>query len=151
MDTQGNLLGALVNAASEKDGVSLLELVQRKRKVIPQLKRIYADSAYNRREIRDTLEAKYGIQLEIVLTPRTRMWVHRDHIEEALEYLRAQKGFRVQPRRWVVERSFAWISKHRRLSKDYEFLPEVTESYIYAAMALTNLKKNVQTNMKMSF
>ena len=46
-----------------------------------------------------------------------------------------QKGFKVQPRRWVVERTFAWLNKYRRLSKDYEALPETEEAWIYLAMA----------------
>jgi putative transposase len=44
------------------------------------------------------------------------------------------KGFRVLARRWVVERTFAWLSFHRRLSKDYEYLPETSEAFIRIAM-----------------
>ena len=45
-----------------------------------------------------------------------------------------QEGFVVLPRRWVVERTFAWLSRNRRLSKDYEELNETSEAWIYAAM-----------------
>ena len=45
-----------------------------------------------------------------------------------------QKGFVVLPRRWVVERTFGWLSRYRRLSKDYEFLPASSEAMIYLAM-----------------
>jgi putative transposase len=45
------------------------------------------------------------------------------------------KGFQVLPRRWVVERTFAWFGRYRRLSKDYETLPETSEAMIYAAMS----------------
>jgi putative transposase len=44
------------------------------------------------------------------------------------------KGFQVLPRRWVVERTFGWLGRYRRLSKDYEGLPETSEALIYAAM-----------------
>jgi putative transposase len=44
------------------------------------------------------------------------------------------KGFLVLARRWVVERTFAWLSFHRRLSKDYEYLPETSEAFIRIAM-----------------
>jgi putative transposase len=44
------------------------------------------------------------------------------------------KGFQVLPRRWVVERTFGWLGRYRRLSKDYEGLPETSEAMIYAAM-----------------
>lgn len=45
-----------------------------------------------------------------------------------------QKGFVVLPRRWVVERTFAWLSFNRRMSKDYEYLPEVSETFIRIVM-----------------
>jgi putative transposase len=77
--------------------------------------------------------------------------VHRDHVEKAIAFIRSQKGFKIQPRRWVVERTFAWISKQRRLSKDYEYLPEVSEAYLYAAMAVINVRKIAQTNIKIRF
>lgn len=44
-------------------------------------------------------------------------------------------GFQVLPRRWVVERTFAWLGRWRRLSKDYEEMPESTEAWIYLAMS----------------
>lgn len=47
---------------------------------------------------------------------------------------RTSKGFEVLPKRWVVERTFAWLYKHRRLSKDYEYLPETSEAFIHVAM-----------------
>ena len=47
---------------------------------------------------------------------------------------RVKDGFEVLPRRWVVERTFGWLGRYRRLSKDYELLPEVSESMVYAAM-----------------
>ncbi len=47
---------------------------------------------------------------------------------------RTEAGFQVLPRRWVVERTLGWLGRYRRLSKDYELLPEVSESMIYAAM-----------------
>jgi len=50
------------------------------------------------------------------------------------EKLLPPKGFVVLPRRWVVERSFAWISHNRRMSKDYEKLSSTGEAFIYAAM-----------------
>jgi transposase len=44
------------------------------------------------------------------------------------------KGFEVLPRRWVVERTFAWLSFNRRMSKDYELLPATSETFIYISM-----------------
>ena len=51
------------------------------------------------------------------------------------------KGFQVLPRRWVVERTFGWLNRYRRLSKDYEGLPETSESMIYAAMSHLMVKR----------
>lgn len=51
------------------------------------------------------------------------------------------QGFVVWPRRWVVERTFAWLGRYRRLSKGYEQLPEASEAMIYAAMVHLMLKR----------
>src|SRR5918912_2885985 len=53
----------------------------------------------------------------------------------------AARGFRVLPRRWVVERTFAWLGLSRRLSKDYERLPETGEAMIYGAMSRIMLRR----------
>ena len=50
-------------------------------------------------------------------------------------------GFVVLPRRWVVERTFAWLGRYRRLSKNYEQLPETSEAMIYAAMVHIMLRR----------
>jgi len=51
-----------------------------------------------------------------------------------VEKAEGQKGFVLLPRRWVVERTFAWLTRHRRLSRDYERLPQTSEAFIYVAM-----------------
>jgi putative transposase len=53
----------------------------------------------------------------------------------------AQKGFSVLPKRWIVERTFAWLNRQRRLSKDYERLPETSEAFIYVTMIRLMLKR----------
>ena len=53
---------------------------------------------------------------------------------KVVERPKGAKGFVLLPRRWVVERTFAWLGRYRRLSKDYEQLPETSEAMIYAAM-----------------
>lgn len=63
---------------------------------------------------------------------------------EQLAMLKGHRTFKVLPRRWVVERTLAWICRYRRHSKDYEYLPESSEALIYAAMIrlmLTRLAK----------
>jgi putative transposase len=54
---------------------------------------------------------------------------------------RSEPGFQVLPKRWIVERTFAWWNQYRRLSKDYELLPEMSESLIYTVMIRLMLKR----------
>ncbi len=63
-------------------------------------------------------------------------WVRNTHgwILEIVKRDKVVKGFQVLPRRWVVERTFAWFGDYRRLSKDYEVLTETSEAMIYSAM-----------------
>jgi len=81
----------------------------------PRLKVLWADGGYSGSLI-DWVKATCGWLLEIVSKPKD------------------QKGFQVLPRRWVVERTFAWIGKYRRLSKDYEATTASSEATIYGAM-----------------
>ena len=60
---------------------------------------------------------------------------------EVLKRPPEQKGFVVLPRRWVVERTFAWLSNHRRLSKDYERLMPTSETFIHIAMMRLMLRR----------
>ena len=57
---------------------------------------------------------------------------------------RTEPGFQVLPKRWIVERTFAWWNQYRRLSKDYELLPETSESMIYTVMIRLLLKRLTQ-------
>ena len=58
---------------------------------------------------------------------------------------RREAGFQVLPKRWIVERTFGWWNQYRRLSKDYELLPEMSESMIYAVMIRLMLKRLAQS------
>ena len=58
------------------------------------------------------------------------------------------KGFVVVPRRWIVERTFGWLSRWRRLSKDYEKLPEVSEAMVTLAMIRLMVHRLAQPNRK---
>jgi len=83
---------------------------------VPQLKKIWADAAYRGQELAEWCQITGSWELEVVeRTPGTR-------------------GFSVVPRRWVVERAFSWISRNRRLSKDYERKVQTSETLIQVAM-----------------
>ena len=115
VDTLGLVLAVVVHAASiqDRDGAKLVIALLKDR--FPRLKLIWADGGYAGQLIKWV--ASFG------------NWVL-----EIVKRSDDQKGFVVLPRRWVVERTFAWLSRYRRLSKDYEFLPESSEAMIYIAM-----------------
>lgn len=115
VDTLGLLLAVKVHAADiqDRDGAKLLFETCRER--LPRLFLIWADGGY-RGKLIEWVALNYMWLLEIVK--------RNDDL----------KGFQVLPRRWVVERTFAWLSKHRRLSKDYERECLSSEAWIYLAM-----------------
>jgi putative transposase len=115
VDAMGLLLMVVVHAASiqDRDGAKLVlaKVTQR----FPRLQLIWADGGYAGKLV-DWVKTVCQWVLEIVK--------RSDGV----------KGFQVLPRRWVVERTFGWLGRYRRLSKDYEGLPETSEALIYAAM-----------------
>jgi putative transposase len=92
------------------------------------MEKVWADRGYNGK-IGEWMKERLGWSLEIVKPPPRWVWVPPG--EEPPPYPR---GFIVLPRRWVIERTFAWILRNRRMSRDYEFLAETTEALIYLAM-----------------
>lgn len=102
VDTLGNLLDVVVSAANMTDleGLKIL-LTKVERQIALRLLKIWADQS-DQGDLEIYLHEQWGIALEIVSAQQ------------------GQTGFVVQPRRWLVERTFAWLGKYRRLSKDYE-------------------------------
>ncbi len=115
VDTMGLLLMVFVHAANIQDRDGAKILLGKVKHCLTRLRLIWADGNY-RGELIDWVLKNHGWILEIV---------KRD---------KDAKGFQVLPRRWVVERTFAWFGRYRRLSKDYEVLTETSEAMIYAAM-----------------
>jgi len=134
VDTLGLVLLVVVTAASVQDragaqGVLHLLFLRIKKSKFSRwcrLKLIWADGGY-RGELIGWVKQQFGWTLEIVERPP------------------GQVGFQVLPKRWIVERTFAWLNRHRRLSKDYERLPETSEAFIYAAMIRLMLKQLART------
>ena len=117
VDVMGLLLVVLVHKASIQERAGAQSLLQRaKLKGFKRLSLIWADGGYQGQAMIEWVLGLAGWIFEIV--KRT------DEV----------KGFQVLPRRWVVERTFAWLGRYRRLSKDYEVLPQTSEAFIYAAM-----------------
>lgn len=122
MDTEGLLIRVVALAADiqDRDGAQDVFLVAQP--VSPRLELVWADGAYAG-ELEEWTEQVCGWRLVIVSKPPE------------------QRGFQVLPRRWVVERTFAWLLRNRRLSKDYEELAETTEAWVYLAMIHLMLRR----------
>ena len=115
VDTVGLLLIVIVHTANiqDRDGAKLvLEQVKGK---FSRLELIWTDAGYSGKLV-DWVNSVCGWMLDIVK--------RSDDV----------KGFQVLPRRWVVERTFGWLGRYRRLSKDYEGLTESSQAFVYAAM-----------------
>ena len=128
VDTLGLVVFAKVTAANVQDvhaGKQLFSAVAQKPELLPRLEKIFADGGY-RGELVDWVQQNLHAVLEIVLK------------------LGDQKGFQVLPKRWVVERTFAWITRNRRLARDYERLAQSSEAFIYVAMIRLGLRRLAQ-------
>lgn len=115
VDALGLLLMVVVHAANIQDRDEAKLVLARVRGRFPRLQLIWADGGYAGKLV-DWVKTVCHWMLEIIKRPE------------------GVKGFQVLPRRWVVERTFGWLGRYRRLSKDYEELPETSEAMIYAAM-----------------
>ena len=99
----------------------------------PRLQYGWVDQGY-RGAFLDWAQEVAGIRLQVV---QRRDGGMRHTWAPAGAPPRVVPRFAVVPRRWVVERSFAWLGRYRRLGKDYEYLPATSENAIYLAMTLT--------------
>jgi putative transposase len=115
VDTLGLLLAVVVHPADiqDRDGAKLV--LEKVRDQLPRLQLIWADGGYAG-ELINWVRDRFGWILQTILRPV------------------GVRGFVVLPRRWVVERTFGWLGRHRRFSKDYERLTQTSENMIYIAM-----------------
>jgi transposase len=123
VDTLGLLLALHVTAASEQDRRQVAQLTEAVQEVTgEQIEVAFVDQGYTGDEAAEAA-ATHGIRLEVIKLPE------------------AKKGFVLLPRRWVVERSFAWAARFRRLARDYERLPETLAGLHFLAYAILMLKR----------
>jgi transposase len=118
VDTGGLLLAVVVTIAGIQDRDGAVRLLAALRARFSTIALIWADGGYAGRLVS---WAQAVLAVTVTIVKRT------DELA----------GFRVLPRRWVVERTLAWISKHRRCVRDYETLPEHSEAMVYIAMIMT--------------
>lgn len=116
VDTLGLILAVVVHAASWQDQDGACFLLMKLKRTCPRLKVLFADSAYGRSGLPAWVQATFGWFLQTVLRPV------------------GIKGFVVLPKRWIVERTFAWLMRYRRHARDYERTTQSSEAMIYIAM-----------------
>lgn len=121
VDTLGLIIAVIVHSAGIQDYDGAKLVLQQIRRERPRLKLIWADSIY--RHVVDWVRHRCGWVLDIVC---------RDA---------KATGFKVQPHRWIVERTFGWLSRYRRHSKDYETLTANSEAHLKIAMTHLMLQR----------
>jgi putative transposase len=123
VDTLGLLIACVVHPANIQDEDGAEQVFDKAKARFPHLRRIWADSRYGCKQLPRCVQIIYGWILEIVRRPAGAV------------------GFVLLHRRWVVERTFGWLGRCRRLSKDYERSPEVSETWIQIAMIRLMLRR----------
>ena len=111
----------VVHAAHSADCQGAKQVIERLFETLNTVKLIWADSGY-RGELIEWVKKTFNCLLEVIKKKK-------------------KQGFHVLPRRWVVERTFAWLGRYRRLSKDYEKEPSSSEAMVYLASIRLMLRR----------
>ena len=122
VDTHGLLIHAIVHAADIQDRDGAFHLLRRARRLFPFIERIFADGAYAGRKMAMTVWRTGTWRLQIVKRSDAA-------------------GFEVLPKRWIVERTFAWISRNRRLARDFERYATTVAAFFRLAMIRIMLRR----------
>jgi putative transposase len=147
-DTLGLLLRVIVHPANvqDRDGARLVLAGLQQR--FPRLHHLWTDQA-STGTLLEWIEQELGWSVEVVeRSPRRGFIVTPAH---QFQRVALPARFEPLPRRWVVERSFAWIGRNRRLSKDYEFLPAPSETWVYLSMVRVMLKRLAREQVEPDF
>ncbi len=123
VDTLGLLIAVVVHAANIQDQDGAKEVLRKAKRRFPRLKLLWADSAYARNYLPTWALLTCNLLLDIVRRAAGAV------------------GFVVLHRRWVVERTFAWLVRNRRLARDYERSPRVSETWVHVAMVRVMLRR----------
>ena len=122
VDSDGRLLMVKLTPADVQDAEGAEAIIKAIRPRWPWLKHLFADGAYDRGKL-------------------MRAVAYRDFVIEIVRKMENQKGFEILPRRWVVERTFGWLTRWRRLVRDYEQRLDVSEAMIHVAMGSLLLRR----------
>lgn len=116
-------MAVIVTAGDVQDEQGALRLIAKSEELQENAKVLWADSSYNRKSIKTALEKQTNARLELKRRPKDA------------------KGFVVIPKRWIVERSNAWVSGYRRTQRDHERTVKSSESWIYISQIKTLLNR----------
>src|SRR5215207_9398615 len=143
VDTEGLVVEAKVHSAKVPDQEGIRRLLEPARSRLPRLSHLWVDAGYRGRG-KEWAQRALGLEVEVVnRSPKpppekvlriwAREWFKEGH-EMDLSKLPKRPGFENLPRRWIAERTFAWISHNRRMAKDYEWLCSTGEAFVHVAM-----------------
>jgi len=138
VDTNGLLLEVVVHPADVSDREGGKRLLERVAGKAPRLEHIWADQGYTG-GFQRWAEHRLGVRVEVVYPWWRQLKRYAPELLEGTSYKPGE--FNVLPRRWVVERTFAWLGQARRLAKDYERLPETGVAMIHWAMSRIMLRR----------
>ena len=127
----------VVHAADISDQAGAKLVLEPVRERHPRLRHLWVDAGYQGPTV-TWMEQDLGLSVTVTRKPRRWRWQGEEQDLAPLP-----SGFTLLPRRWVVERTFAWLGRSRRLSKDYEELPATEEAWIYGAMTCLMLARLV--------
>lgn len=146
VDTLGLVVRVVVHPADIQDRTGAKALLLALRTALPRLEVIWADGAYLG-PLQTWVQQTCGWRLEVVERPGGRGGWMRAGQEPPTRL----HGFQPLPRRWIVERTIAWIGRNRRMSKDYEFLPATSEAWVYLSMVRLMLKRLTHEHIRPAF
>lgn len=123
VDSQGLILAVVITEANAPERLLAAACLLEDLEELSELKLIWVDGGYTGENFARVVKQLCNAKVEVIKRSDN------------------SSGFQVLPRRWVVERTFSWLVSSRRLGLDYELLPEVSESFIYAAMVRILLRR----------
>ena len=147
VDTEGFVLKARVHSAKVMDYEGIKTLLEGADEAFPRLSHVWLDAGYRGEDKgADWVKKTLGWSVDLIERPKkpapeevlmawAKEWEREGVSVDWQNLLPPRRGFIVLPRRWVVERTITWIDQNRRMSKDYERLPETGGAFIYVAMS----------------
>lgn len=123
VDSQGLLIGSLVSEANTSERLGAVIVLDQAKEKLSKLEVVWVDQGYSGENFATAVQQVCGETVRVEVIKRT------------------SKTFESLPKRWIVERTFGWLNRFRRLSKDYEAYCEISEAMIYGSLLRLMLKR----------